>query len=305
MSECPTGNRWREAFSSIGHRPAAWTAAVLVAGLALGAVLLGAIAIWSLRPLVEHTSVAPEATVVLASGASIAEVDALRSGVSLLPIVTATRYVSRDAALAQIATRTPADREAIGQLAANPLPDVVVLSFGTGASPEAIESTAAAIRKMARVDAVEVDLGWYRKLWALARIGVTGSLAVAGALLVHAAGWLMVAVAISSPIDARRAQLLWLLGADDRAVRRAPVTASALTSLAAAAIALLSARAGWQWLDRELLSLGRLYGGAVRLMWPPPLWLAGFALAALVAGVVIGSVRARLRLRGLRNVNPW
>jgi cell division transport system permease protein len=302
MSECPTGSRWREALGSIGRRPAAWIAAVVVAGLALGAVLLVAIAGWSLRPLVEQSSVAPEVTVVLAAGANPADVDALRNALSLLPAVAAARYVPRDAALAQIAARTPADRDAIGRLIANPLPDVVVLSFRSDTSPDAIESAAAAIKKMARVDAVDVDLGWYRKLWALARIGVAGSVVVAGALLVHAAGWLTVAVALSGPIDARRARLLWLLGADDRAVRRTPVTAGALSALAVAAIALVSARAGWQWLNQELTSVGRLYASAVRLQWPPEQWLAGFALAVLAIGLLIGSVRARLRLRTIRRM---
>jgi cell division transport system permease protein len=300
MSECPTGSLWREALGSIGRRPIAWVAAVMVAGLALGAVLLVAIAGWSLRPLVERSSIAPEVTVVLTPGASPAEVDALRNALSLLSAVSATRFVSRDAALAQIASRTPADRDAIGRLAGNPLPDVVVLSFRGDASPDGIESTAAAIKKMARVDAVDVDLAWYRKLWALAQIGVAGSLAVAAALVVHAAGWLAVAVALSGPIDARRAQLLWLLGADDRAVRRVPVTAAGLTALAVAAIALVSARAGWQWLNQQFASLGRLYAGAVQLQWPPERWLGEFVLAVLVVGLLIGSIRARLCFGSIR-----
>ena len=300
MSECPTGNRWRQALGAIGRRPVAWAVAAVVAGLALGAVLLVAIACWSLRPLVEQGPIAPQATVIVAGGANPAEVDALRSSLSLLPTVAATKFVSHDAALAQIASRTPADRDAIGQLAANPLPDVIVLTFRSNSAPDAIESTAGAIRKMAHVDAVELDLGWYRKFWALARVGVAVSLAAIAALVVHAAGWLAVAVAVSAPIDARRAQLLWLLGADDRGVRRAPVAAAALTAVAVAAVALVAARVGWLWLDRELGSVGQLYAAALRLRWPAPAWLAAFVAAMSVAGTVIGSIRARLRLQAIR-----
>jgi len=300
MSECPTGNRWRQALGAIGRRPVAWAVAAVVAGLALGAVLLVAIACWSLRPLVEQGPIAPQATVIVAGGANPAEVDALRSSLSLLPTVAATKFVSHDAALAQIASRTPADRDAIGQLAANPLPDVIVLTFRSNSAPDAIESTAGAIRKMAHVDAVELDLGWYRKFWALARVGVAVSLAAIAALVVHAAGWLAVAVTVSAPIDARRAQLLWLLGADDRGVRRAPVAAAALTAVAVAAVALVAARIGWLWLDRELGSVGQLYAAAFRLRWPAPAWLAAFVAAMSVAGAVIGSIRARLRLQAIR-----
>ena len=300
MSECPTGNRWRQALGAIGRRPVAWAVAAVVAGLALGAVLLVAIACWSLRPLVEQGPIAPQATVIVAGGANPAEVDALRSSLSLLPTVAATKFVSHDAALAQIASRTPADRDAIGQLAANPLPDVIVLTFRSNSAPDAVEFTAGAIRKMAHVDAVELDLGWYRKFWALARVGVAVSLAAIAALVVHAAGWLAVAVTVSAPIDARRAQLLWLLGADDRGVRRAPVAAAALTAVAVAAVALVAARIGWLWLDRELGSVGQLYAAAFRLRWPAPAWLAAFVAAMSVAGAVIGSIRARLRLQAIR-----
>jgi cell division protein FtsX len=300
MSECPTGNRWRQALGAIGRRPVAWAVAAVVAGLALGVVLLVAIACWSLRPLVEQGPIAPQATVIVAGGANPAEVDALRGSLSLLPTVAATKFVSHDAALAQIASRTPADRDAIGQLAANPLPDVIVLTFRSNSAPDAIESTAGAIRKMAHVDAVELDLGWYRKFWALARVGVAVSLAAIAALVVHAAGWLAVAVTVSAPIDARRAQLLWLLGADDRGVRRAPVAAAALTAVAVAAVALVAARVGWLWLDRELGSVGQLYAAAFRLRWPAPAWLAAFVAAMSVAGAVIGSIRARLRLQAIR-----
>jgi len=300
MSECPTGSRWRQALGAIGRRPVAWAVAAVVAGLALGAVLLVAIACWSLRPLVEQGPIAPQATVIVAGGANPAEVDALRSSLSLLPTVAATKFVSHDAALAQIASRTPADRDAIGQLAANPLPDVIVLTFRSNSAPDAIESTAGAIRKMAHVDAVELDLGWYRKFWALARVGVAVSLAAIAALVVHAAGWLAVAVTVSAPIDARRVQLLWLLGADDRGVRRAPVAAAALTAVAVAAVALVAARVGWMWLGRELGSVGQLYAAAFRLRWPAPAWLAAFVAAMSVAGAVIGSIRARLRLQAIR-----
>jgi cell division transport system permease protein len=300
MSECPTGNRWRDALTLIGRRPLAWIVAVIVAGLAVGSVLLVAIVAWSVRGWVDQGSIAPDATVILASGATAAESDALRNALSLLPAVAGAQFVPRDAALAQIAQRTPSDRDAIGQLAPNPLPDVVVLSFRTATSPAAIESAVAAIKKMPRVDGVDLDLGWYRKLWAAAQIGAEGSLVLAGALVLHAVGWLMVAVVVSGPIDTPRTQLLWMLGADDRVVRRAPLAAAALTALAVALIALVSARAGWQWLQRGLVSLGRLYAAAPQLQWPPPQWLAWFAAAVLMAGLLVGSVRARLRLGALR-----
>ncbi len=300
MSESPTDGALRGALGAIGRRPVAWLAAVLLAGLALGAELLVAISFWSLRPLAEQVSIAPEATVALAAGVAASESEALRASLSQLPAVAATRFVPRDAALAQIAARTPADRDAIGQLAGNPLPDVLVVTFTPQVDPDSIESTVAVIKKMARVDGVEIDLGWYRKFRALARLGAVVTVVVLAAIAIQAVGWLLVAVAVGAPIDARRVQLLWQLGVDDRGVRGAPVAAAALTSLAAAVVALAAARAGWRWLDGELGSIARMYASPARLLWPDPAWLAGFALVALVVGATIGSIRARARLRTIR-----
>jgi hypothetical protein len=44
----------------------------------------------------------------------------------------------------------------------------------------------------------------------------------------------------------------------------------------------------------------RLYSSQVRLEWPAPNWLAGFVAAATLTGALVGSIRARLRLRAIR-----
>jgi cell division protein FtsX len=261
---------------------------------------LAAISFWSLRPYLEQAAIGPEASVLLATHATPAETEALRNSLARLATVASTRFFPRDAALADLAARTPADREAIDQLSANPLPDAVVVTFRPGAAPEAIESAAATMRKMPRVDAVELDLGWYRKYRALLRLVVPGAGFLGTAFLIHAVGWMLVAVTLSAPIDPARVQLLWLLGADDRMIRRTPVAAGALTALVAAALALAMTRAGWVWLDSELASIARLYAAQVRLQWPAPIWLAAFLGAAALAGASIGSVRARARLRAIR-----
>jgi cell division protein FtsX len=300
MSEFPSGRLGRQVLSAIGRRPVAWLAAVSLAALGLGALLLAAIAIWSLRPYAGRVLIAPQASVMLAASTSSAEADALRRSLAQLAAVASTRFVARDAALADLASRAAADRQAIEQLATNPLPDAVVVTFSADASVDAIESAAAVIGKMPHVDAVELDVGWYRKLRALLRLAVVGAGFLGAAFVLHAVGWLLVAVTLSAPIDSGRVQLLWLLGADDRAVRRTPVAAGALTALVAAALALLVARAGWVWLDTQLVSIMRLYSAQVRLQWPAPNWLAGFVAAATLTGALVGSIRARLGLRAIR-----
>lgn len=303
MSASPTASAWRQAAAALGRRPLAWAGAVVLAGLAWGASLLIVMAALSLRPLLERGTLAPTATAVLAAAASPAEADAAAASMRQLPAVLEVRLVPRDAALAQIAQRSAADREAVGQLAANPLPDVLVVTFRPAAGPDAVEATAAASRKVARVEQVTLDLGWYRKLWALGQVGLTAGALIAGAVLLQAVVWLLVAVCLSADLPPGRVRLLWLLGADDRRLRRAPMLGAAWTALACAAVALASARAGWQWLDRELGHLGQLYGQPVPLLWPAPLWLGAAGGAILILGMAMGMVRAQTRLGAIRRRN--
>jgi len=222
MSEFPSGRLGRPVLSAIGRRPVAWLAAVSLAALGLGALLLAAIAIWSLRPYAGRVLIAPQASVMLAASTSSAEADALRRSLAQLAAVASTRFVARDAALADLASRAAADRQAIEQLATNPLLDAVVVTFSADASVDAIESAAAVIGKMPHVDAVELDVGWYRASFERCcgwRWSVPGSSVSAFCCCMRWAG-LLVAVTLSAPIDSGRVQLLWLLGADDRAVRR-------------------------------------------------------------------------------------
>jgi len=220
----------------------------------------------------------------------------LRASLLKLDLVATVTFVSRDAALAQIAARSPADREAIGQLAANPLPDVFAVLFRPDAAADAIDAQAAALHKMPHVDAVQIDLSWYRKFRAALRLARLAG----GAMLVffgfNALAWLLVAICLCVPVDAAQVRLLRLLGADDRLIRRPAVIAGSITAIAAGAVALGGTRLAWVRLDAESSALAAMYASALRLQWPELSWIAAGALVLCLAGALLASIGARVRL---------
>ena len=285
----------------IGARPLAWMGLVASSGCLLAVLLLAALAAWNLRPLVGRAG--PQATVFVSPSATPSDVGALRQTLARLEHAGAVRFVGRDAALADIVHRAPLAASALSDLKDNPLPDAFVVSFEAGAEPEAIEASLAAVRRANAVDGVQADLGWYRKLFALARAGrrIALPLAVVAALL--AAGWWWIASTAWVRIDAAETRLLWLLGAEDRSIRRPSVFAGALTALASAlvgvALAWAAAR-GWGPVVGDWL---RQYAVAEDWQWSlPPPWVAGVVVvAATTLGALAAGLRSAVALSGVRS----
>ncbi len=304
MSLHPSGGALRRAMAVIGAAPFQWCGAVLACGVGLGAIVLAAIVGFSARGLLEQGGIAAQASVLIAANASRPDADALRASLLRLEPVTSATFVSRDAALAQIAARSAADREAIGQLAANPLPDAFTVMFRADAPADLIEACAGTMRKLPHVDAVQLDLSWYRKLRAGLRVARLGTEALLALSLASALGWWMVALALCVRIDAAEVALLRLLGADDRLIRRPAFVAGALTGFAVSLVALCAARFAWIWLDAEVSALAGLYSSTLHLLWPEPPVLAVGAAAMVVASALLAAVGARGGLRAVSAGGP-
>lgn len=292
-----------EALRLIGGRPAAWVGIVGSTGALLAALTLGALAAWNLQPLAARMLFGPEATVFMAPGATGADVAAVRDRLQQLAHVGSVRFIARDAALAEIAHRAPVAGAALADIKENPLPDAFVVSFEPGSDPDAIETAIFAVRRAAAVDGVQLDLGWYRKLLALVGVGRRIALMAAAVGAVAVAGWLWIAATTWVRIDPSDARLLWLLGADDRAIRRPSIYAGFLSAVAAASTALALDWAALRWLEPAVVELVHRYPGAEtwRLETPLP-WAAGaFVLGMGWVGAAAAFLRSAATLRSIRS----
>jgi cell division transport system permease protein len=196
--------------------------------------------------------------------------------------------VSRESALAELARRSGLSGP-LGELKANPLPDVLVVTLANGTPPATIDATAATIRKLPRVDIVQLDSAWFRKLAAIGRTGLIAGSFVGGILLLLVALILIGAVRLLASASSDETRLLRLVGADEGFVSRPYVYIGGLTLMFSAVLA-IGAVALILWaLNPELTELARLYAAQFGLPMLPIPVLVGAVVIALLVGLFLGS----------------
>ena len=240
---------------------------------------------------VDRIDAKPTVSVFLVAQAGAKERESAERALRALPGVAAVRFVSRDAALAELAAL-----EGMGDLLAgldgNPLPDTLVATL-SDADPGTAAAVTGRIRSIPGVANVQSDVAWVARLAAIAR-----AIRWVGVLL----GALMAAAVVAATFAAARLQALTrrqaiavstLLGATRRWVARPYVVHGVLQGAAAglgAAAIVAAALAG--------------LGGILRPTFPAIADLLGvpalpWTLAAVGAGALLGYAGAWLATRDL------
>jgi len=240
---------------------------------------------------VDRIDAKPTVSVFLVAQAGAKERESAERALRALPGVAAVRFVSRDAALAELAAL-----EGMGDLLAgldgNPLPDTLVATL-SDADPGTAAAVTGRIRSIPGVANVQSDVAWVARLAAIAR-----AIRWVGVLL----GVLMAAAVVAATFAAARLQALThrqaiavstLLGATRRWVARPYVVHGVLQGAAAGlgAAAIVAA------------SLAGL-GGILRPTFPAIADLVAvpalpWTLAAVGAGALLGYAGAWLATRDL------
>jgi len=280
----------RRSLRLLARRPGALLLAVLLAGVALTLPLLAATVAVGARPLVAGVPAAPELSVFVAPGTSGPQIRGLQSRIEALPGVMQVRHVPREAALAELAARSGLGAS-LAELKSNPLPDAFIVALAPGVDPTAVDAAAAAIRKMPGVDTVQFDSAWYRKLVGIARIALTGSAIVGGALLVLAAAVVIGAVRLLATASGEEIRVLRIVGADEGFIARPYAYVGGAVLASATALAIGAVAAVLRLLNPALTELARLYGGAdFTIPMLPVQVLAGLILAGLSIGFLLGTL---------------
>lgn len=289
----PRAYALRRALRLIARRPGTVLSAAILCAVALTLPLLAATVAVGVRAAAAGVAIAPELSVFVAPAATTQEVKSLQARVEAVPGVVGVRHVPREAALAELAERSPLGTP-LRELKMNPLPDVLVVALAPGISPPAVDAAAAAIRKLPRVDSVQFDAAWYRRLMQIGRIAVIGGAVVGGTLLVLAAAVLIGAVRLLATASSEEVRVLRMVGADEAFIARPYAYLAGATLTLAAALAVGATAAVLGLLNPELTELSRLYGAAgFAVPMLPPSVLAGFLLTALLIGLIAGSLGAR------------
>lgn len=267
----------------LGEHPARTLAAIVVSGVAL-ALLLAALMLAQALPVGTVTQPVAEISVFAMPGTGASDLKALSAKLGALDGVAGVKAVPRDQAWADLQRRAPGT-QALPESRLNALPDIMIVEFAPGVAPVVVEGGATAAGKLARVESVQADLAWYRRLATASRALSQAATPLAAVAILLILAIAIGAVRVTTVLELDELRVLQSIGADRDFMRRPSVYAGVAVMALAAVLAIglgaaISAAAG-----PAVAELGQQFGLEMSLRLPPaPLVLAFWAGAVLIGG---------------------
>jgi cell division transport system permease protein len=269
----------------------------LVVGVTLALPAGGEAMLSSLLAFGRHVSGPPQLSIFLNVDADTAEAGEIERRLREQPGIAEFRFVARTETLKRF-RETAGMQEVIDALPRNPFPDAFVVTPG-GEDPPALEALRAAMAGWPKVEHVQLDTDWAKRLDAMLRLGRLAVLVLAGLL-----GVAIVAVSFNTirlQILTQRAEIevSRLLGATDAFIRRPFYYFGSLQGLLGGGVAWLIVLAGTRLLRQPVADLAILYGVELGL---EPL---GAATSVLLLGfaALLGWIGAWLSVS--RHLREW
>lgn len=278
------GYATREALAAFRRTPLLTFLSAAMIGLSLFVAGLFGVVAYNIRETLQHVEARVEIVAYLSDAATPKAVDALRARISAFPQVRDVTYISREQALEQARHNMGELRPVFSNLDSNPLPASLEVRLQSGQrSADAVRAVADRIKGASIVEQVRYGNDWLDKVFLLRRIAGVATVVLGGAFAVVAA--LIIGAAVRMAIFARRdeIQIMRLVGATDRFVRRPFVLEGLLTGLLGGLLALALTFASYQVLSDAVFHLD----------WIPPLWIG----VGLATGVLLGSISSAIAVR--------
>jgi cell division transport system permease protein len=283
----------------LAHMPFATLLNVLVIGIAL-ALPAGAYALLvNLQQAARGVSGDPELSVFMALDAKKEEVAAIGPRLKAEALVARVDFKPREVALDEL-KKNPAMGDVLVALNQNPLPDayVVRLSANDG---DALEKLAASIRAWPKVEVVQIDSAWVRRVAAAIDLGRMAVLVLAGLLSFALLAVTFNTIRLQILTQREEIEVSKLLGATDSTIRRPFYYYGALLGLLGGGAAGLIVYAALQFMNRGVAEFSKLYASDFRLEFLP----AGDLGAILAFASILGWMGAWLSVtRHLREFEP-
>ena len=268
------------ALRRLGAAPVNSLLSLLAIGVALALPAGGEMLLANALQLAGTTSAVPQISIFMSATAEPQAATEIESRLSKLGGVKHVLLLPKEETLTRLKANSGL-RDVIEALPTNPFPDALVVT-AMDERPETMESLAAGFRQWPKVEHVQLDSAWVRRLDALLKLGRT-ALMLIGALL----GTGLIAISFSiirMQLLAHRAEIevSQLLGATDGFIRRPFLYHGLLLGLAGGITAWLLVRAAALWLRAPLAELVRAYDLSLTLQ----------ALGAQDSAVLLGSAAA-------------
>ena len=260
------GDAVRLAMRRLASAPVNSLLYLLAIGVALALPAGGQMLLANALSLAGTTSAVPQISVFMAANADRGMAAEIESRLKKRGDIKRVQFLPREETLARMRAN-PGLRDVIEALAANPFPDAFVLAVADE-RPEAMERLAVELRQLPRVEHVQLDSAWVRRLDALLQLGRTAVL-VLGVLL--SAGLIAISFSIiRMQVLTHRTEIevSGLLGATDGFIRRPFLYYGLLLGLGGGIVAWLLVGAAALWLRAPLGELVRLYDLTLVLQTP-------------------------------------
>lgn len=236
----------------------------------------------NVRTLAGRLSVEPQITVFMATNASADSARQVESQIKAMAGIQRLRFIPRDQALQEL-LQSAGLADVTAGLERNPLPDALVIEPHSS-DPVALEKLRDELAKLPKVDHVQLDSAWAKRLGGMVRLGRDVALLLAALL-----GFALVVVTsntIRLQILSQREEIeiSKLIGATDAFIRRPFLYHGLLQGLLGGLAAWLIVQLGLAFLNLGIADLARLYGSEFHLHGPAGADFLGLLLFAGLLG---------------------
>jgi cell division transport system permease protein len=288
----------RDALALALRRLAAAPVNTLLSLLAIGVALAlpagGQMLLANAQSAVRGLTATPQISLFLAVDADRKAAQEIVGRLGKMDAVAAARLVSREETLARMKAGQGL-AEVLDALPKNPFPDAVVIT-PRDQRPEPMERLATELRKLPRVEHVQLDAAWIQRLDALLRLGRTTVVLLALLLGVGLVAITFNAIRLQVLTSRAEIEVSRLLGATDAFIRRPYYWFGTLQGLLGGIAAWAIVAGAVAWLRGPLGELATLY----RLDFALAPLAAGDAGLLLAAAAALGWAGAALSLHGGR-----
>jgi cell division transport system permease protein len=283
----------RLALGRLASAPFNTLLAVLGIGIALALPAGGQLLVEHVAALGRGAATTPQLTIFLAVAADRQAAKAIESRLKERGDVARTQLLAREETLARMKSGEGL-ADVIAALPQNPFPDAIVVTPADD-SPEAMEKLAREARQWPKVEHVQVDAAWARRLAAVVRLARTGMLLLAILLGIGLVTITYSAIRMQVLTRQAEVEVSRLLGATDAFIRRPFLWFGTLLGLLGGSVAWLIVAGAVLWLQAPVAELAHLYDLELLLALPS----AAASLLILMASTVLGWLGAALSMRRL------
>ena len=208
----------RFALRRLAAAPVNTLLAVIAIGIALALPAGGQMLLSNARQIAQHGATKPQISLYMIVDADRASATNLQANLSKHPGITSVELLAREDTLKRM-RQSPGLKDVIDALPANPFPDALVIA-PKDEGAEAMELLASELRALPKVEHVQLDSAWVKRIDALLKVGRTG---VAMLALLLGVGLIAITFnVIRLQVMTMRAEIevSQLLGATDGYIRR-------------------------------------------------------------------------------------